>query len=151
SVSSPANPLEAANGGTRAVAAHLMAPTHSTGSGQAARRRPSAIELGASSEPAWVFELKNIDFWARYGGSVVTEENFLLADLSPEVWGIENHPIFSRFYLPRTSQLDGPIAIAVTPEAPGNYYHWLIDLLPRLCLIQAWHGGFDSFEQILLN
>jgi capsular polysaccharide biosynthesis protein len=105
----------------------------------------------ASSEPAWIFELKSIDFWARYGGSVVTSDNFLLADLSPEVWGTENHPIFSRFRLPKARTLSGKIAIAVTPEAPGNYYHWLIDLLPRVCLLRAADGGLASFQNLLIN
>ena len=102
------------------------------------------------SEPAWVFELKNIDFWGRYGGSIVTADNCLLADLSPEVWGVENHPIFSRFRLPKREALSGRIAIAVTPEAPGNYYHWLIDLMPRLCLLRS-SAGFDAFTRLLIN
>jgi hypothetical protein len=105
----------------------------------------------ASSEPAWIVELKSIDFWARYGGSVVTSDNFLLADLSPEVWGVENHPMFSRFRLPKARALVGKIAIAVTPEAPGNYYHWLIDLLPRVCLLRSADGGFASFQNLLIN
>jgi hypothetical protein len=132
------------HGGTRAVASHISAPT--------ARRPLERSNLAAaSSEPAWIFELKKIDFWARYGGSVVTSDNFLLADLSPEVWGAENHPIFSRFRLPKSRALHGKIAIAVTPEAPGNYYHWLIDLLPRVCLIRSADDGFASFQHLLIN
>jgi hypothetical protein len=103
------------------------------------------IEL---SEPARLFELKDIDFWARYGGSVRTAANHLLADLSPEVWGVENHPIFSTIQLPRPQRLEGRTAICVTPEAPGNYYHWLIDLLPRVALVLNARGKFD---RLLLN
>jgi capsular polysaccharide biosynthesis protein len=151
-VSFPAHPFETRNGGMRAVASHVLAPTHSPGSGQALRRsakgEPDAG--GALSEPAWVFKLKDIDFWGRYGGSVVTADNCLLADLSPEVWGIENHPIFSQLRLPKPRPLRGRTAIAVTPEAPGNYYHWLIDLLPRICLIRS-SDGFESFEHFLIN
>jgi len=104
----------------------------------------------ALSEAAWIFELKNIDFWGRYGGSVVTADNYLLGDLSPEVWGVKNHPIFSQLRLPKPRLLSGQTAIAVTAEAPGNYYHWLIDLLPRLCLIRS-SDGFESFAHLLLN
>lgn len=103
------------------------------------------------SQPACLFELANIDFWARYGGSIVTADNKLLADLSPEVWAVENHPIFSQLRLPASRPLPGQTAIAVTPEAPGNYYHWLVDLLPRLCLIKNSRSGFGSFAQILIN
>jgi hypothetical protein len=111
---------------------------------------PDSASKTTRSEPAWIFELKDIDFWGRYGGSVVTADNVLLVDLSPEVWGIENHPIFSQFRLPKPRILQGRTAIAVTPEAPGNYYHWLIDLLPRLCLIRSVQG-FESFDHLLVN
>lgn len=103
------------------------------------------------SKPACVFELRNIDFWARYGGSVVTADNALLADISPEVWGVENHPIFSTFRLPKSRPLSGRTAILVTPEARENYYHWLIDLLPRALLLKRARAGFEAFDHILIN
>jgi capsular polysaccharide biosynthesis protein len=118
---------------------------------------PDPLRNGASrrarfSEAAYVFELDNIDFWGRYGGSVLTADNALLGDLSPEVWGIENHPIFSRFRLPEAQHLTGRTAIAVTPEAPGNYYYWLIDLVSRIALIKAAAGGeWDSYTRFLIN
>ena len=104
----------------------------------------------AFSEPAWIFELRDIDFWGRYGGSVLTKDNFLLSDLSPDVWGTQNHPIFSRLSLPKKRSLGGRTAIAVTPEAPGNYYHWLIDLLPRIAALRT-HGDLESFDRLLIN
>jgi capsular polysaccharide biosynthesis protein len=105
----------------------------------------------SSSAPANVFELKEINFWGRYGGCVVTADNKLLADLSPEVWGVENHAIFSQLRLPQLEHLAGQTAIAVTPEAAGNYYHWIVDLLPRLLLIKESRGAFDSFTRVLIN
>jgi capsular polysaccharide biosynthesis protein len=118
---------------------------------------PDPLKTGASqprakfSEPAYVYELHDIDFWGRYGGSVLTADNALLGDLSPEVWGIENHPIFSTLRLPEVQHLPGRTAIAVTPEAPGNYYHWLIDLLPRFGLLKAAGGGWDAYARFLIN
>jgi capsular polysaccharide biosynthesis protein len=103
------------------------------------------------SEPAWLFHLAEVDFWARYGGSVVTQDNQLLGDLSPEVWGVENHPIFSQLRLPKARQLDGRTGVAVTPEAPGNYYHWLIDLLPRVGLLKSAEERLGSFDRFLVN
>jgi capsular polysaccharide biosynthesis protein len=118
---------------------------------------PDPLRNGASrrarfSEAAYVFDLSNIDFWGRYGGSVLTADNTLLGDLSPEIWGIENHPIFSRLRLPEAQHLPGRTAIAVTPEAPGNYYYWLIDLLSRFALIKAAGGGaWDPYARFLIN
>ena len=123
-----------------AVVASLPVPFHSD---------EAAVDL--QSEPAFIFHLKNIEFWALYGGSVLTSDSQLLADLSPEVWGVENHPIFSRFRLPKARRLAGRTAIAVTPEAPGNYYHWLIDLLPRVGLLGSMKGGFEFFERLLID
>jgi capsular polysaccharide biosynthesis protein len=113
--------------------------------------RSGEASLDLQSEPAFIFHLKNIEFWALYGGAVLTRDNQLLADLSPDVWGVENHPIFSRLRLPTARKLTGRTAIAVTPEAPGNYYHWLIDLIPRVGLLGLAQGGFESFERLLIN
>ena len=121
---------------------YAPAPIKSAASGSG-----SAIGL---SDPAWVFELTEVDFWGRYGGSIVTADHFLLADLSPEVWGVDNHPIFSRLRLPKPQALSGRTAIAVTPEAAGNYYHWLIDLLPRVSLLKPFGRPFD-FDRLLIN
>jgi len=110
-----------------------------------------ARDGGGFSEPAYVFELRDIDFWGCYGGSIVTADNHLRADLSPEVWGIENHPIFSSLHLPKARPLSGRTAIVVTPEAPANYYHWIVDLLPRVALIREAAGNFENFERILIN
>ena len=118
---------------------------------------PDPLRNGASqrakfSEPAYVFELSKIDFWGRYGGSVLTADNALLGDLSPEVWGIENHPIFSRLRLPEAQHLSGRTAIAVTPEAPGNYYYWLIDLVSRMALLKTAAGGaWNAYARFLIN
>jgi hypothetical protein len=113
------------------------------------RQGTSFGELKAA--PAFVFEIPNVNFWAHYGGAVVTADNALLADLSPEVWGPANHPIFSRWHLPKSELLNGRIAIAVTPEAGGNYYHWLLDLLPRVLLLKHATQNFSNYDTLLLN
>ena len=110
---------------------------------------PQQAGVDLVSEPALVYQFKNVQFWARYGGSVITADRCLLADLSPEVWGTDNHPIFSKIALPQLRHLPGRSAIAVTPEAVGNYYHWLLDLLPRAALIQSFASG--GFDRLLIN
>ncbi len=104
-----------------------------------------------TSAPAFVFEIPNIDFWAYYGGAIVTADNALLADLSPEVWGTAHHPIFSRWRLPQPQMLAGRTGIAVTAEAAGNYYHWMLDALPRLLLLRHATGNFANYDAILIN
>jgi Glycosyltransferase 61 len=113
--------------------------------------RPGTSFGEAKAAPAFIFEIPNVNFWARYGGAVVTADNALLADLSPEVWGPANHPIFSRWHLPKSQLLNGRIAIGVTPEAGGNYYHWLLDLLPRVLLLKHATQNFSNYDALLLN
>jgi hypothetical protein len=113
--------------------------------------RQNATVGPQKSAPAFIFEIPNVNFWARYGGAVVTADNVLLADLSPEVWGSAKHPVFSRWHLPKSELLNGRIAIAVTPEADGNYYHWLLDLLPRVLLLKHATQNFSNYDTLLLN
>jgi capsular polysaccharide biosynthesis protein len=47
--------------------------------------------------------------------------------------------------------LNGRIAIAVTPEARGNYYHWLLDLVPRVLLLKHAAQNFSNYDALLLN
>ena len=105
----------------------------------------------AKAAPAFVFEIPNVNFWAHYGGAVVTADNALLADFSPEVSGPANHAIFSRWHLPKSQLLNGRIAIGVTPEVGGNYYHWLLDLLPRVLLLKHATQNFSNYDALLLN
>jgi Glycosyltransferase 61 len=113
------------------------------------RTQTSSGELRV--DPAFVFEIPNVNFWGYYGGAVVTADNALLADLSPEVWGPTNHPIYSRWHLPKSRLLNGRIAIGVTPEASGNYYHWLLDLVPRVLLLKHAAQNFSNYDALLLN
>ena len=47
--------------------------------------------------------------------------------------------------------LTGRIAIGVTPEASGNYYHWLLDLVPRVLLLKHAAQNFSNYDALLLN
>src|SRR6266446_1789684 len=113
------------------------------------RKHTSFAELSAA--PAFLFEIPNVNFWSHYGGAVLTADNALLADLSPAVWGPANRPIFSRWHLPKSRLLNGRIAIGVTPEASGNYYHWLLDLVPRVLLLKHATQNFSNYDALLLN
>jgi hypothetical protein len=44
--------------------------------------------------------------------------------------------------------LAGRIAIGVTPEASGNYYHWLLDLVPRVLLLKYAAQNFSNYDAL---
>jgi len=86
--------------------------------------------------PSYVFELENARFWGHYGGSIITRDDRLLADLSHDVLGPSRHKVFSKFKLPPCRRLAGTAAVLATAEAATNYWHWTFDLLPRLHLME---------------
>lgn len=47
----------------------------------------------------YVFELEKARFWGHYGGSIITPDDRLLADLSHDVLGADRHKIFAKFKL----------------------------------------------------
>lgn len=115
---------------------------HALEQGERIRREP------AIGDPAghWVFESKRtFDVPARYsleidGGVVVgdyganiTAGGTLDYETSDYfgVSGWREHPIFLRRRLPPVEHVDGTVVSLATRGGSGNYYHFLLDVLPR--------------------
>jgi len=101
--------------------------------------------------PMYVCELEDARYWGHYGGSVITGDDRLLSDLSPDVLGPERHKILTKFKLPACTRLNGTVAALGTAEAATNYWHWTFDLLPRLHLLEM--AGFTpkKVDYYLIN
>ncbi len=101
--------------------------------------------------PSYVFELKEARFWGHYGGSIISADDKLISDLSPDVLGLKNHTIFSKIKLPKCQRLNGVVAVLSTAEAATNYWHWTFDLLPRIHLLEK--AGFtpETVDFYLVN
>jgi capsular polysaccharide biosynthesis protein len=80
-------------------------------------------------------------------GAVVRGDTFLF-DLSPffSAKVPYEHPIYWRLRLPRVFSFDGTLAILSTRGA-DNYYHFLLDVIPRLALIHEVvpHAAIDGY------
>ena len=117
--------------------------------------RPLPAPFAPPQTVAWqderVIYLEDCRYWGEYGGSIVTHDERLVGELSPDVWGIERHAIFNRLRLPASSDLPGLTAVVSTPEASTNYSHWMMDLLPRLHLLQLAGFGPDKVDRYLVN
>jgi capsular polysaccharide biosynthesis protein len=83
-------------------------------------------------------------------GAVITPDNRLVNDVSHTGAG-ENayaHPLFSKLRLPELRRVAG--RVAVITMYPGNipghpyYAHWLLDMLPRLHLLEKSGIGWDK-------
>ena len=91
--------------------------------------------LQAEIPAAEVNILHEVRFWGYYGGTVIGRDNKLIADLSPDVWTVLRHRALGSAWLPPAKELDGTIAIVSTAEAESNYWHWMMDALPRFHLL----------------
>ncbi len=98
-----------------------------------------------------VIHLEGCRYWGEYGGAVITHDERLIGELSPDVWGVERHAIFNKIKLPALDTLPGLSAVISTPEANANYSHWLMDLMPRLNLLEAAGFGPEKVDRYLIN
>src|SRR5207248_1235017 len=71
--------------------------------------------------------------------------------LSKDVWGTSLHSVFVRSHLPKRRALTGLTLSLVTPEAPCNYHHWMMDLIPRAVLVERAGYRLKDFDHILIN
>ncbi|MFJ8530182.1 glycosyltransferase family 61 protein [Bacillus sp. NPDC094106] len=93
------------------------------------------------SKPAFLVVLNNARVFYE---SIITEDNHLLFELSPEVGKKpEEHSVFDRRNLPRLQKHRGNIAV-LTFNASATYYHWMFDILARLYLLELGNIQYDK-------
>jgi capsular polysaccharide biosynthesis protein len=76
-------------------------------------------------------------------GAIITPGHRLDFETS-EYFGIEGwreHPVFLRPRLPRIEDVSGSLAVLATRGGSVNYYHFLLDVLPRLAVLEACVPG----------
>ncbi|MBD2577465.1 glycosyltransferase family 61 protein [Oscillatoria sp. FACHB-1406] len=103
------------------------------------------------SPHTFIAELKNARVWGR-NGAVITSDNCLLTDVSREFgekppW---EHSIFERLQLPEPYFLDGT-AVVLSAAGGEGYFHWLLEVLPRLHLLSLADISFDSIDAFIVN
>lgn len=72
-------------------------------------------------------------------GAIITPGHRLDYQTSP-YFGIHSwreHPIFLRPRMPRIEDIPGSLAVLATRGGSNNYYHFLLDVLPRLAVLDA--------------
>jgi capsular polysaccharide biosynthesis protein len=95
------------------------------------------------------FELHNVHVVGnRYVPAVVVDGQALVRELSPDVYGAHNHPLLASFRFAAEQHVAGCSLMLATPEARGNFGHWMFDLLPRL---QPVVDGRIQIDRILLD
>ena len=84
-------------------------------------------------------------------GAIVTADGTLLTDLSRE-WFFrdQQHPLLFRFKLPAPTHLEGT-TISLATRSGWNYYHWLLDLLPRIAVLERGGVNIQEADQVIVN
>jgi capsular polysaccharide biosynthesis protein len=79
-------------------------------------------------------------------GAVMTEDDTLLFDLSPYYGATtpSQHPVFLRCRPPACTDVPGSLGV-LTTRGSDNYYHFLLDVLPRLELLRKAGATPDAY------
>jgi capsular polysaccharide biosynthesis protein len=64
--------------------------------------------------------------------------------------GIGDHGVFRRFWLPPTARVDGTTVLLSSPGG-NTYYHWLLEVLPRLELLRLSGVDVTQSDHVALN
>jgi tetratricopeptide (TPR) repeat protein len=107
---------------------------------------PESFVVTIPNGRVWFGKNKHSDF------SIITSDNFLLADLSSvtRLRETNKHPIFSVVNLPPIYNLDE--TVVVVPGKFGyNYFHWMIDIFPSLGFLHRSGIDINGIEKIFID
>lgn len=110
-------------------------------------RRYLSQELPEAS----VFVLHEVRFWGDGSGTLIGRDDRVLGDLTRDVWEVPRHRIFTRLKLPRCRRLPGTTAVLATAEAETNYWHWTMELLPRLRQLERGGHRLADIDWFVVN
>ncbi|MGL4497948.1 MAG: glycosyltransferase family 61 protein, partial [Planktothrix sp.] len=107
---------------------------------------------------AWIVPQQN--YWLVCKAiAIITPDNQLLADVSREYpaplpgcpsYDAQQHQVFQEEQLPPLQQIEG--RVAVLSGLSGNvYFHWMVDVLPRLELLRQSGIKFEQLDWFLVN
>jgi capsular polysaccharide biosynthesis protein len=121
------------------------------GRAPALRERPSESECLGNFEGGKVYSFENAISTGDHGGLMISGRNEVFSNLSHYHRGVRFHPDLVRLKVPAPIKLKGTGAYLCTPFVDGNFYHWMIDLLPRLWLLEQAGFTARSFDHVFVN
>ncbi len=99
------------------------------------------------SEKNYVVEAKNWYVWGNQG-CVITDNGYVVTPVSRE-YDNQVHSIFQQFKLIHSKKINGTIAV-IAASGANVYYHWMVDILPRIQLLKD-SGNFHRVDKFILN
>lgn len=125
-------------------------PASSTPPAPSAAAPAAAPRVEAELPATWVVRLRDARLVGR-GVAVLGAGDEVLADVTVNLNGpLTEHGVFRRFRLPEPRRLRGVSAVLSSPGG-NTYYHWLLDVLPRLELLRR--AGVDprTVDHLVVN
>ncbi|WP_044891827.1 glycosyltransferase family 61 protein [Opitutus terrae] len=101
--------------------------------------------------PTYVVDLADAIAWGHPTGGVFTPDGRFVPAFTHDPSGAALHTAWTRLRLPRPKPLPGRTLYLVTPEATDNFHHWMIDLLPRLGLVERAGFRVPDFDHVIVN
>ncbi len=99
-----------------------------------------------------LFVLKEASIRGGFCGALVTRDGRLILSASPCPWGWRAHPALRRLDFPKPRGLNGRVLYLCTPGLHGgNYYHCLLDCLPKLFLLGSGIHPASSWDHVVVN
>lgn len=110
------------------------------------------LNHGNRSSVAFVATIPGGRFWSNC--AVISPDNQLLADISlffrvDPIESIEQHPVFWKEIQP-LQHFQGTVAVLAAPGG-NTYFHWLVEVLPRIHLLQRGAIAIDSIDHFIVN
>ena len=84
-----------------------------------------------------------------YGGAVINNLNQVYERFLSFPWGKKLHPALFSPYLGRKIANLNKAIFLITPAPSANYYHWMVDVLPRLIMVKN-QGYYDFFDRKII-
>jgi capsular polysaccharide biosynthesis protein len=81
---------------------------------------------------------------------VITADNGLLLDLSPDHARKTTHPFLTHSDCRATKTLKGKTLVLAAPTGKGNYYHWMFHVIGRFSVLKVLEMNLDEFDHILV-
>lgn len=108
--------------------------------------RLAKLFTGASQTQTWRSDIAFLSAGRVLGphGAIITPDDRVLSEYSRIIGRPgKAHPALGYLHLPKVTTFSGRLAVLQVHQA-SNYYHWVLELLPRLGLLQALQFQVDA-------
>lgn len=95
-----------------------------------------------------IFEIRNANIWGN-NGTVIVQNKYYITEINRKLPSSRRNPIFYQHSLITPNHIKGTVAL-VASIAGNVFYHWMIDILPRLIELQNYEN-YNKIDFFIIN